>query len=261
MPPQPHPPVAEGAWLRPRPARQSRDCRRGRVHRQSFRRPKRVRLKAAAFPAQHIRSALSQNEAGGAAHRRLRRIPAGRRVRMRRGLPSPGSVGIPPIAGSAASRLPPSASPAVTASASCRRPSGPLRSFLALMTMRVAITKRSAYFAQSKARGRAPQKRTCATSAPADARRERGRSALGRRDARIAAQGRQAATGGIPTEPDAAHGRMRRAPLAARASGGGVTAARTRPRARANRGGERPRSGTQQCEMRRTGKRPPPNAI
>ena len=60
MPPQPHPPVAEGAWLRPRPARQSPDCRRGRVHRHASRRPKRVRLKAAAFPAQHIRSALSQ---------------------------------------------------------------------------------------------------------------------------------------------------------------------------------------------------------
>ena len=42
---------------------------------------------------------------------------------------------------------------------------------------------------------RAPQKRTCATSAPADARRERGRSALGRRDARIAAQGRQTGDG------------------------------------------------------------------
>ena len=51
------------------------------------------------------------------------RIPAGRRVRMRRGLPSPGSVGIPPFAGSAASRLPPSAPPAVTVCASCRRPS------------------------------------------------------------------------------------------------------------------------------------------
>ena len=123
MPPQPHPPVAEGAWLRPRPARQSPDCRRGRVHRHASRRPKRVRLKAAAFPAQHIRSALSQCVAVGAAHRRLRRIPAGSRGRMRRGLPSPGSVGIPPFAGSAASRLPPSASPAVTASASCRRPS------------------------------------------------------------------------------------------------------------------------------------------
>ena len=108
---------------------------------------------------------------------------------------------------------------------------------------------------------RAPQKRTCATSAPADARRERGRSALGRRDARIAAQGRQAATGGIPTKPDVAHGRMRRASYAARASGGGVTAARKRPRARANRAAHRPRSGTQRCEMRRTGKRPPPNAI
>ena len=95
MPPQPHPPAAEGAWLRPRPARQSPDCRRGRVHHQSSRRPKRVRLKAAAFPAQHIRSALSQHMAGGTAHRRLQRIPAGRRVRMRRGLPSPGSVGIP----------------------------------------------------------------------------------------------------------------------------------------------------------------------
>ena len=108
---------------------------------------------------------------------------------------------------------------------------------------------------------RAPQKRTCATSAPADARRERGRSAHGRRDARIAAQGRQAATGGIPTEPDAAHGRMRRASLAARASGGKVTAARKRPRARANRAAHRPRSGTQRCEMPRTGKRPHPNAI
>ena len=112
-------------------SRQSPDCRRGRVHRQSSRRRKRVRLTAAAFPAQHIRSALSQGEAGGAAHRRLRRIPAGRRVRMRRGLPSPGSVGIPPVAGSAASRLPPSASPAVTASASCRRPSSPLHPSLA----------------------------------------------------------------------------------------------------------------------------------
>ena len=132
MPPQPHPPVAEGAWLRPRPARQSPDCRRGRVHRHASRRPARVRLKAAAFPAQHIRSALSQSAAGGAAHRRLRRIPAGRRDRMRRGLPSPGSVGIPPVAGSAASRLPPSASPAVTAFASCRRPSSPLRATLAL---------------------------------------------------------------------------------------------------------------------------------
>ena len=123
MPPQPHPPVAEGAWLRPRPARQSPDCRRGRVHRHASHRSKRVRLTAAAFPAQHIRSALSQGMAVGSAHRRLRRIPAGHRVRMRRGLPSPGSVGIPPSAGSAASRLPPSASPAVTASASCRRPS------------------------------------------------------------------------------------------------------------------------------------------
>ena len=98
--------------------------------------------------------------------------------------------------------------------------------------------------------GRAPQKRTCASSAPADARRERGRSAHGRRDARIAAQGRQAATGGIPTEPDAGHGRMRRAPYAARASGGGVTAARKRPRARANRGGERPRSRAPAAQRR-----------
>ena len=120
MPPQPHPPVAEGAWLRPRPARQSPDCRRGRVHRQSSRRPKRVRLKAAAFPAQHIRSALSQGVAVGSAYRRLRRIPAGRRVRMRRDLPSPGSVGIPPVAGWAASRLPPSVPPAVTAPAAER---------------------------------------------------------------------------------------------------------------------------------------------
>ena len=108
---------------------------------------------------------------------------------------------------------------------------------------------------------RAPQKRTCANSAPADARRERGRSAHGRRDARIADKGRQAAPGGIPTKPDAAHGRMRRAPLAARASGGKVTAARKRPRARGNRAAHRPRSGTQRCEMRRTGKRPHPNAI
>ena len=139
MPPQPHPPVAEGAWHRPRPAWQSRDCRRGRVHRHASRRPARVRLTAAAFPAQHIRSALSQGVAGGAAHRRLRRIPAGRRVRMRRGLPSPGSVGIPPVAGSAASRLPPSASPAVTASASCRRPSSPLRTSVAREEKRVTL--------------------------------------------------------------------------------------------------------------------------
>ena len=183
MPPQPHPLVAEGAWLRPRPARQSPDCRRGRVHRQSSRRPARVRLKAAAFPAQHIRSALSQSAAGGAAHVapcgpfgrfaslaatlrfapahfRLRRIPAGRRVRMRRGLPSPGSVGIPPVAGSAASRLPPSASPAVTASASCRRPSSPLRATMARgkgegRTLR-AITNQRTHFARCKGRGTRP---------------------------------------------------------------------------------------------------------
>ena len=90
---------------------------------------------------------------------------------------------------------------------------------------------------------------------------ERGRSAHGRRDARIADQGRQAATGGIPTKPDAAHGRMRRAPYVERASVGGVTAAHPRQRARANRAAHRPRSGTQRCEMRRTGKRPHPNAI
>ena len=123
------PAVAEGAWLRPRPARQSPDCRRGRVHRHASLRRRPAQLKAAAFPAQHIRSALSLAVAVSAAHRRRRRVPAGRRVRMRRDLPSPGSVGIPPIAGSAAPRLPPSASPAVTTSASCRRLAVPLRSF------------------------------------------------------------------------------------------------------------------------------------
>ena len=150
MPPQPHPPVAEGAWLRPRPARQSPDCRRGRVHRHASRRPKRVRLKAAAFPAQHIRSALGQGVAGGSAHRRLRWIPSGRRVRMRRGLPSPGSVGIPPFAGSAASRLPPSASPAVTASASCRRPSIPLRSSMAQEGRIVACAQSSPWIRRER---------------------------------------------------------------------------------------------------------------
>ena len=109
MPPQPHPPSRRVAWLRPLPAPQSPDCVRGRVHRHAALRVRRAQLKAAAFPAQHIRSALSQGVAVGSAHRRLWRIPAGRRVRMRRGLPSPGSVGIPPVAGSAASRLPPSA--------------------------------------------------------------------------------------------------------------------------------------------------------
>ena len=63
-------------------------------------------------------------------------------------------------------------------------------------------------------------------------------------------RGGSPATGGIPTEPDAAHGRMRRAPYAARASGGGVTAARKRPRARANRGGERPRSRAPSAQRR-----------
>ena len=129
------------------------------------------------------------------AHFRLRRIPAGRRVRMRRGLPSPGSVGIPPVAGSAASRLPPAASPAVTASASCRRPSSPLRSFVAreemcvafayanplLRPISIAIQDESSnrmarrFYAQSRVGAltllrlrraeRAPQKRTCADSA------------------------------------------------------------------------------------------------
>ena len=182
MPPQPHPPVAEGAWLRPRPARQSRDCRRGRVRRHASLLRRLARLTAAASPAQHIRSALSQGAAGGAAHVdacapfgfdfaesplrfapahfRLRRIPAGRRVRMRRGLPSPGSVGIPPVAGSAASRLPPSASPAVTASASCRRPSCPLRATMARgkgegRTLR-AITNQRTHFAHCKGRGTRP---------------------------------------------------------------------------------------------------------
>ena len=124
-----------------------------------------------------------------------------------------------------------------------------------------AIKAQRAHLAHVRGARRAPQKRTCADSAPADARRERGRSAHGRRDAHIAAQGRQAAPGGIPTKPDAAHGRMRRASLAARASSGGVTAAHPRPRARANRAAHRPRSGTQRCEMHRAGKRPHPNAI
>ena len=154
------PAVPKGTWLRPRPARQSRDCRRGRVHCHASLLRRLARLKAAASPAQHIRSALSQGAAGGAAHRRLRRIPAGRRVRMRRGLPSPGSVGIPPVAGSAASRLPPSASPAVTASASCRRTSCPLRPSLARgkgegRTLR-AITNQRTHFAHCKGRGTRP---------------------------------------------------------------------------------------------------------
>ena len=45
----------------------------------------------------------------------------------------------PPVAGSAASRLPPSASPAVTASASCRRPSSPLRTDMAREEKRVTL--------------------------------------------------------------------------------------------------------------------------
>ena len=208
MPPQPHPPVAEGVWLRPRPARQSPDCRRGRVHRQSSRRPKRVRLKAAAFPAQHIRSALSQGMAGGAAHRRLRRIPAGRRVRMRRGLPSPGSVGIPPVAGSAASRLPPSASPAVTASASCRRPSCPLRATMARgkgegRTLR-AITNQRTHFAHCKGRGTRPAETDmCRQRARGEACLPRGQSESGAARGKTPPGRMRLAQGGIATKPSA----------------------------------------------------------
>jgi len=60
MPPQPRPPSRRATWLRPLPAPQSPDCVRGRVHRHAALRVRRAQLKAAAFPAQHIRSALSQ---------------------------------------------------------------------------------------------------------------------------------------------------------------------------------------------------------
>ena len=131
MPPQPHPPVAEGAWLRPRPARQSPDCRRGRVHRHASRHPARVRLTAAAFPAQHIRSARSFVRRSGGARgafgpfgriaslaaslrklRFLRRISGCRaRVRRRARQASAGSgaerlVGIPPVASASAPASP-----------------------------------------------------------------------------------------------------------------------------------------------------------
>ena len=43
--------------------------------------------------------------------------------------------------------------------------------------------------------------------------------------------------------------------------GGGANRDAARKRARANRAVHRPRSGTQRCEMPRTGKRPHPNAI
>ena len=58
-----------------------------------------------------------------------------------------------------------------------------------------AIKSLRTHFAHLRGAERAPQKQTCADSAPADARRERGRSAHGRRDARIAAQGRQTGDG------------------------------------------------------------------
>ena len=53
------PAVPKGAWLRPRPARQSRDCLRGRVHRQASLLRRLARLPAAASPARHVWSAPS----------------------------------------------------------------------------------------------------------------------------------------------------------------------------------------------------------
>ena len=74
---QPRPPSRRVAWLRPLPAPQSQDCVRGRVHRHAILRVRRARLKAAAFPAQHIRSALGFFSP-------LRRRTAGYRAPVRR---------------------------------------------------------------------------------------------------------------------------------------------------------------------------------
>ena len=134
--------------------------------------------------------------------------------------------------------------------------------------------------------GRAPQKRTCATSAPADARRgtgpERARAAgcANRRTGAAGGAGRYSDQAGCRSwadeartpsrtgkrecagESEAFGGKIRRSRTRrVRKHPRGVTAARKRPRARANRAAHRPRSGTQRCEMHRTGKRPYPNAI
>ena len=142
------------------------------------------------------------------AHFRLRRIPAGRRVRMRRGLPSPGSVGIPPVAGSAASRLPPSASPAVTASASCRRTSCPLRPSLARgkgegRTLR-AITNQRAHFAHCKGRGtRTAETDKCRQRARGEACLPRGQSESGAARGKTPPGRMRLAQGGFATKPSA----------------------------------------------------------
>ena len=171
MPPQPHPPVAEGAWLSPRPARQSPDCRRGRVHRQSSRRPRRAQLKAAAFPAQHIRSALSQGRswrcgappapadscgaprphAARSAVARLGRNTSRRRI---------GGISLASVRVSRRHRLrlvPPPLQPA-----SLLHGTRKIRSIERILR---AIKCQRAYFAHLRCAERAPQKRTCADSA------------------------------------------------------------------------------------------------
>ena len=163
MPPQPHPPVAEGAWLRPRPARQSPDCRRGRVHRHASRHPKRVRrspLRSLRFaraldcfaicaaPLRKLR--FLRCISGGGIPRPAHSVSAEPRCGWRCGAPPATArpsgvrrvIRSPDTARSAWGRIQPSSAsqpfrrrlprPAVRAcSASCRRPSSPLRTSMA----------------------------------------------------------------------------------------------------------------------------------
>ena len=109
---------------------------------------------------------------------------------------------------------------------------------------------------------RAPQKRACADSAQGEGRRRAGPErnpppARGRRrEAALQGGGRHRDRAMQAAFADGCRARDER-----RLRGGGARRRTAAKRARANRAAHRPRSGTQRCEMHRTGKRPLPNAI
>ena len=253
------PAVPKGAWLRPRPARQSRDCLRGRVHRQASLLRRLARLPAAASPARHVWSAPSfvwGGLCGSLGYRsRLRR-------KTRHASAGDGAarlVGIPPVAPASAPAAP--ATPRRLRSLRLTpphcRPAPHLRSTADGIRRGRVSRLREACGAAPRMRG-APLWRTqavqAATLAPRRERTgrtarkwrgggERGQSAIRRPHAADAARDGRGRDGRHPDQArravsaDGCRVREER-----RMRGGGARRRTATPCARANRGGQRARS-------------------
>ena len=264
--------------LSPRAAPQSEDCVRARVLRNPALLAQRALLTAAAFPAQHIRSALSFGRRFGGARgplralrfaralsryapcaaslrklRFLRRI-AGYRARIRRKARNPAA---PAQRGAWSEYLPSRRASAIAASCASRRlrllrlVSPPPR----LASRKVGTPAPKERKAHGWRRSRGASGNACADilriARAGWAALTTGPERILRRDAQDAARRRCRAQGGIPTKPCKAHSRMDCASRGkAESAVAEWRAVQSRQRARANRAPHRPRKPSGLCAER-----------